>query len=69
MADFIPYQTRVERDVNSDKVVRLTPDRWQSLVDYIRTNYGDQRPGEEITVHEPTDVLGILFLPAVYRAA
>lgn len=41
----------------------------QSLVDFIRVNYGDTRPGEEITVYEPTDVLGILFLPAAYRAA
>lgn len=49
--------------------VCLPPDRWQSLVDYIRVNYGDQRPGEEITVYEATDVQGILFLSAVYRAA
>lgn len=69
MADFIPYQTRVERDVTPDKVVRLSPDRWQSLVDYIRVNYGDHRPGVEITVYEPTDVAGIMFLPALYRAA
>lgn len=69
MADFIPYQTRVERSVNPDKTVRLSPDRWQSLVDYIRANYGDQHPEENITVYEATEVNGLLFLPAVYRAA
>lgn len=72
---FIPYSIyeKVERkgaaDAKPDKIVRLAPDRWQSLVDYIRVNYGDQRPGEEITVYEATDVNGILYLPALYHAA
>lgn len=71
MADFIPYekQRRVERDVNPDKVVRLAPDRWASLVEYIRVNYADLRPGVEIKVYEPTEVSGILYLPALYQAA
>lgn len=56
-------------DAKPDKIVKLSPERWQWLVDYIRTNYGDQRPGEEISVYEATEVNGILFLPALYRAA
>jgi hypothetical protein len=56
-------------DAKPDKVVRISPDRWQSLVAYTAEHYGDQRPGDEITVWEPTEVGGILFLPALYRAA
>lgn len=56
-------------DSKPDKVVRLSPERWQWLVDYIAEHYGDQHPEDQITVWEPTEVNGILFLPALYRAA
>lgn len=56
-------------DAKPDKIVRLAPDRWQSLVAYIAEHYGDKRPGDEITVYEPTEVGSVLFLPAVYRPA
>lgn len=56
-------------DAKPDKIVRLPPDRWRALVEHVRVVFRDQNPGAEIAVYEPTDVSGIMFLPALYRSA
>lgn len=56
-------------DSKPDKVVRISAERWQWLVDYIAANYGDKNPTDEITIWEPTVINGILFLRGLYRAA
>lgn len=68
MPDFLSYtmHQRDERVIHGD-VVALSADRWQRLVDFIAANYGDANVAPEIPVYEPTEVNGIMFLPARYR--
>ncbi len=56
-------------DSKPDKIARISAERWKWLADYIAANYGDKNPTDEITVWEPTEINGILFLPALYRMA
>lgn len=59
-------------DSRPDKIVRIAPDRWQSLVEHVHARYAHRAEvllADEIAVYEPTLIGGILYLPALYRAA
>lgn len=56
-------------DAKPDKVVKISPERYGWLRDFIRVEYGDTADTGEIAMYEPTEVRGIMFLRALYQAA
>ena len=54
-----------------DKPVKLSPERWAVLAAHVGAERFGLATGdlEQVKVDVPIEIGGILFLPAVYRAA